>query len=203
MRILGKASSINVRKVLWACDELRLRHTREDWGAGFRALDEPGFLALNPNAQVPVLVDGDFVLWESNSILRYLANQYEGAWLYPAAPRERARVDQWMDWQATDLNSAWRYAFMGLVRRAPAFQDTAQIEASCLAWSRAMGVLEARLADTGAYVAGQAFSLADIVIGLSVQRWRATGFDRPALPAVDAYCARLAERPGFTTYAEA
>ncbi len=150
MRILGKASSINVRKVLWTCDELRLWPCREEWGAGKRELDEPGFLALNPNAQIPVLVDGDFVLWESNSILRYLANQNGADWLYPAAPRPRARVDQWMDWQASDLNSSWRYAFMALRRQAPAFQDAAQIQASCLAWTRAMGVLEARLHDTGA-----------------------------------------------------
>ncbi|OZI77915.1 glutathione S-transferase family protein [Bordetella genomosp. 12] len=202
MRILGKTSSINVRKVLWTCDELGLRPVREDWGAGRRALDEPAFLALNPNAQVPVLVDDDFVLWESNSILRYLANRYAGGWLYPAAPRARARVDQWMDWQATDLNTAWRYAYLGLRRRAPAYQDGAQIQASCLAWSRAMGVLEARLGQTAAYVAGPDFSLADIVIGLSVLRWRVTDFDKPALPAIDAYCLRLAARPGFIAYAE-
>ncbi|AZY51691.1 glutathione S-transferase family protein [Bordetella avium] len=202
MRILGKASSINVRKVLWACDELNLRYTREDWGAGFRPTAEPDFLALNPNGQVPVVVDGDFVLWESNSILRYLANQYQGECLYPRSARERARVDQWLDWQATDLNSAWRYAFMALVRRAPGYQDTALIEASCQAWLGAMLVLQARLAETGAYVAGERFSLADIAIGLSVLRWRATEFERPALPGIDAYCDRLSRRAGFSAWAE-
>ena len=111
-RILGKASSINVRKVAWTCAELGLAFEREDWGSGFRSTDDPAFIALNPNALVPILIDGDFVLWESNSIIRYLANQY-GSWLYPASPRARARVDQWMDWQATDLNRSWTYALMG------------------------------------------------------------------------------------------
>lgn len=104
LRILGKASSINVRKVLWACEELNLPFVREDWGSGFLSTHSTEFLALNPNGMVPVIEDGDWVLWESNTILRYLANAYGGAALYPTAPRERARVDQWMDWQATNLN---------------------------------------------------------------------------------------------------
>ncbi len=72
LQILGKASSINVRKVLWACAELGLPFEREDWGSGFKATDAPEFVALNPNAMVPVIRDGEFVLWESNSIIRYL-----------------------------------------------------------------------------------------------------------------------------------
>jgi len=109
LQILGKASSINVRKVLWACTELGIAFEREDWGSGFRSTFSPQFLALNPNAMVPVIKDGDFVLWESNSILRYLANQYHGQHLYPAEPRVRARVDQWMDWQATHHNKSSTY----------------------------------------------------------------------------------------------
>lgn len=198
MRILGKASSINVRKVLWTCAELGLEYQREDWGSGFRDPREPAFLALNPNAQVPVLIDGDFVLWESNSILRYLANQAQA--LYPAGLRQRARTDQWLDWQATDLNSAWRDAFMGLVRGAAI--DASRIAASCAAWRHAMGVLEWRLAETGAYVAGDEFTIADIAIGLSVQRYEATPFERPDLPAVTRYRQRLNERAGFRDFGE-
>src|SRR6195952_5903431 len=118
LKVFGRTSSINVRKVLWACHELGLSPAREeDWGAGFRSPSAPEFLAMNPNAQIPVLLDGDFVLWESNSIVRYLANAYGattcqgstegGQLLYPLAPRERARVDQWLDWQAAELNPSW------------------------------------------------------------------------------------------------
>ncbi|MEZ1376615.1 glutathione S-transferase N-terminal domain-containing protein, partial [Enterobacter hormaechei] len=88
-----------------------------------------------PNATVPVIVDGDFVLWESNSILRYLVNQYGGEALYPGAPRARAAVDQWLDWQATDLNDAWRYPVMSLVRQSPAHQDPALLAASSAQWT--------------------------------------------------------------------
>lgn len=144
LNILGKASSINVRKVLWTCVELDLPFTREDWGAGFRPTADAAFLALNPNAMVPVLRDGDFVLWESNSIIRYLANQYGGDAahpLYPANARLRARVDQWMDWQATDLNRSWSYAFLALARQSPAHRDAAAIEASSRDWAHFMGIL--------------------------------------------------------------
>jgi glutathione S-transferase len=201
LKILGKAASINVRKVLWTCDELGLPFAREDWGAGFQPTDQPSFVALNPNAMVPVLVDGDFVLWESHAICRYLANRYDGAALLPADARQRALVEQWMDWQATEFNNAWRYAFMALVRRSPAHRDSAQIAASAASWNRHVGILDGHLARGGAHVAGDGFTLADIVIALSLGRWRLAPITRPHYPAVDAYCARLAQRPGFKQYA--
>ncbi len=197
VHILGKASSINVRKVLWTCDELGLEYGREDWGSGFRATDDPDFLRLNPNGLVPVLVDGDFVLWESNTICRYLAAREQRADLLPTAARERAMVEQWMDWQATDLNSAWRYAFMALVRRSPAHADPVAIEASVAAWNRHMQVLDARLQSTGAFMTGAHFTLADIPLGLSTHRWLMAPVERPALPAVADYYERLRTRPGF------
>ncbi|HBK46617.1 MAG TPA: glutathione S-transferase, partial [Xanthomonadaceae bacterium] len=126
--------------------------------------------ALNPNALVPVLRDGGFVLWESNTICRYLAARERRGDLLPAEPRHRARVEQWMDWQATELNGAWRYAFMATVRRSPAHADPAAIAASVAAWNAAMAILDAQLARAGAWVLGDTFTLADIVLGLSVQR---------------------------------
>ncbi|WP_322399596.1 glutathione S-transferase [Massilia luteola] len=200
VRILGKASSINVRKVLWTCAELDIVFDREDWGSGFRSTQDPAFLALNPNAMVPVLVDGDVVLWESNTICRYLATRYgDGAAtsLLPRDAQARAHVEQWMDWQATELNNAWRYAFMGLVRGSPAHQDPGRLAAGIADWNRHMGILERQLETTGAYAAGAAFSLADVVLGLSAHRWRKTPMDdRPAYPAVAAWMARLRARPG-------
>lgn len=204
LNILGKLSSINVRKAVWACAELNLACEREDWGSGFRATDVPEYLALNPNALVPVLRDGDFVLWESNAILRYLANREGSAALYPPAPQQRALVDQWLDWQATTLNPAWVYAFQALVRQSPAHQDPQGIAQSIAKWTRQMRILDERLAQTGAYVAGPEHSLADIAIGLSVHRWLGTPFEHPPLPAVEAYYReRLAARPGFAQVCDA
>ncbi|WP_321880679.1 glutathione S-transferase family protein [Paraburkholderia bannensis] len=201
IEILGKTPSINVRKVLWTCAELNLPFTREDWGSGFRSTQTAEFLALNPNALVPVIKDGDFVLWESNSIIRYLAGRYGGEHLYPADPFARARVDQWMDWQATDLNRSWSYAFLALVRQSAAHQDAQEIAKSIVQWTHNMHILEARLQETGAFVAGASFSLADIPVGLSVNRWLGTPFEKPELPAVSAYMKRLGERPGAAAYA--
>jgi glutathione S-transferase len=197
LKILGKASSINVRQVLWACDELGLPFEREDWGSGFRATDTADFLALNPNAMVPVIRDGDFVLWESNAIIRYLATAYGDGALLPAAPRERAKVEQWMDWQATELNNAWRYAFLALVRKNPAYTDQAALAASVASWSQHIAILERQLASTGAYILGDAFSLADVPLGLSVNRWLMTPLQHPEYPAVAAYFERLSQRPAF------
>ncbi|MBS0320279.1 MAG: glutathione S-transferase [Proteobacteria bacterium] len=197
LRILGRTTSINVRKVLWLCVELDVPVAQEDWGGDTRPTSDPAFLALNPNGLVPVMQDGDFVLWESNTICRYLALRERRADLLPVDAAGRARVEQWMDWQATDLNSAWRYAFLALVRRSPRFDDPAAIAASVADWNRLMRIFEAQLERTGAYAAGPAFTLADINMGLGVQRWFAAPIERPTLPAVAAYYERLATREGY------
>lgn len=200
LKILGHSASINVRKVLWTCAELLLPYEQEHWGGTGQPTDTPAFLALNPNAMVPVLQDGALVLTESNTICRYLAARYGDGALLPADPAARAGVEQWMDWQATDLNNAWRYAFMALVRRHPAYTDAAAIAAGIASWHHCMRILDAQLARSGAYVTGPAFTLADVVLGLSVNRWLLTPIERPALPAVTAYYQRLQQRPGFIAH---
>jgi glutathione S-transferase len=185
LRVLGKATSINVRKVLWTCDELGLVYRREDEGPE---------LLQNPNGLVPVIADGDFVLWESNSIIRYLANKWTAEALYPRGPAARARIDRWIDWQATEFNTAWRYAFSAIVRKNPAFADPTQIEASKNDWARMVSIVEAELQRTGAYIAGSHFTLADIPIALSVNRWLMTPVERPSFPLLAAYHARMRAR---------
>lgn len=197
LQILGKSSSINVRKVLWLCTELGLDYAQEQWGSGFRATDAPEFLALNPNALVPVIRDEGLVLWESNTICRYLAAKHGRSDLLPSDPIGRARVEQWMDWQVTDLNSAWRYAFVALVRKSPSHVDPEAIAASAASWNRLMTLLDAQLARSGRFVTGDAFTLADVVLGLSTNRWFMTPIERPRLSAIEAYYDRLNERPGF------
>ncbi len=196
LKLVGKASSINVRKVLWLCTEL-------DQPFELKVLEsrDPILIALNPNAQVPVIQEGEVVLWESNTICRYLAGRAGRRDLLPAEPEPRARVEQWMDWQATDLNSAWRYVFMARVRQHPDYKDEGAIARSEREWNSKMDILDRQLRKTGAFVAGAQFSLADIVIALSVNRWRLTPQDkRPVFPAVAAYSERLAEREGFQRY---
>jgi len=197
LKVFGKASSINVRKVLWVCHEIGMPYTQEDWGVGFSSTTTPAFLSMNPNGLVPVIEDENGFLWESNTICRYLAAKHDRTDLLPASLRSRALVETWMDWQATDLNSAWRYAFLALVRRDPACRDEAQIVVSLRNWNDKIGVLERQLASTGAFATGKAFTIADVVLGLSVNRWMMTPMTRPNYPAVAAYYERLSERPGF------
>lgn len=209
LKILGKVSSINVRKLLWACAEMDVPYTREDWGAGFKPTDDPAFAALNPNRLVPVVVDGDFVLWESNTILRWLAAREERFDLLPRADaehaRERARVEQWIDWQATEFNTAWRYAFMALARKAPGYDDPAQIAASLKTWAGMLAIIDGQLQKTDGHIAARDFTLADIPVGLGVHRWMMTpmelaGFTRPDFPRVGAYYDKLAARGGFVAH---
>lgn len=196
-KVLGRTTSINVRKVLWTLDELGVAYEREDWGAGFASTNSPKFRKLNPNALVPVLIDQHGPVWESNAICRYVA---AGTPLFPDDRRQRALVDQWMDWQCTELNTAWRFAFAGLVRKTRGFGDKRRIKASVEAWNVAMGLLEARLVDTGCYVAGDHFTLADIVLGLSVHRWLYSPIERETWPALSAYYERLKLRPAFAKW---
>lgn len=196
IRLLGKISSINVRKVAWTLAELGLAFEREDWGKGFASTRTPEFLALNPNAQVPVIIEGDRVLWESNTICRYLAAREDRQDLLPAEPWARAQVERWMDWQATDLNMSWRYVFPALGRSDPPNPDPAEIARATALWNGAMAILEDHLAAGGGYAVGETFSLADIGLGLSANRWLRTPIEHAALPAVLAYIERLRSRAG-------
>jgi len=192
LKVLGRVSSINVRKVLWTCAELDLHFEHID--------SDPALLARNPNRQVPVIRDGEFVLWESNAICRYLAGKQPRNALLPDDGTARALVEQWMDWQATELNTAWRYAFNGLVRKSAAHSDPAAIAASIDSWNRHMRILDEHFAHGGQFITGEFFTLADVVIGLSTHRWLLSPIERPPLDAVHGYYQRLSVRPAFRAH---
>jgi glutathione S-transferase len=202
MKLIGKSTSINVRKVLWTCAVLGIHPEREERGADALLTAAPEFLSLNPNGLVPVLLTEGIALRESNTICRYLATSAGATELLPTEPLRRAQVEMWMDWQATDLNSAWRYAFMHLVRRSPSYPSGASAAASVTEWNRLMDILDAHLASTGAYVTGPTFSLADIVLGLSANRWLLTPMERPRLAAVEAWLSRLSGTRGFREHVQ-
>jgi glutathione S-transferase len=200
LKIHGYKGSINVRKVLWTCVELGLSFEQIDWGGGTRPVTDPEFLALNPVGMIPVLEDAGRIFWESNSIVRYLAAREGRHDLLPAHPAERAQVEKWMDWQVSDFNNSWRYVFQATVRKNPAFQDERQITASWIQFCSMVQVLDRELARTQAYVAGPHFTCADIVIGLSIHRWKSIPLDRPHLPEINRYYDLLCEREGFRIY---
>lgn len=192
LKVLGRVTSINVRKVLWALDELGLAYDREDWGMPLRDPKVPEFLALNPNGQVPVLIEGNFVLWESNAVLIYLAEREGG--LLPDQLELRALALQWLGWQASELNPPWGYAVNALIRRTPGYDNPDQIADSMARWTSKMDILEAALAGANTGYIGAGFSIADIALGLSVHRWMSIPMDKKALPAVADYYERLMSR---------
>jgi glutathione S-transferase len=191
LKIYGHQSSINVRKVLWTCEELGLPFERED-------RDTRG---LNPVRMVPVIDDDGIIVWESNAIVRYLATSRGRSDLAPTEPVARARVEQWMDWQASDFNNSWRIPFQALVRHNPACQDPVALQASIELLNSNVGIIDTQLARTRACIAGEHFTMADIVIGLSLQRWRAIPIQRPHYPNVERYYDQLLQRQGLHRYA--
>lgn len=194
MRVLGRVTSINVRKVLWALDELGIGYEREDWGLPIRDPKVPEFLALNPNGQVPVLIDDDFSMWESNAILVYLAESHGKGVLLSDQVQTRAVTLQWLGWQVSDLNPAWMYAVLALQRKVPGYDNAERIAESLTRWTARMEILEAELAKGRPFIAGEGFSIADIALGLSIHRWFRLPAEKKALPAVEAYYQRLMSR---------
>jgi glutathione S-transferase len=194
LRVLGRVTSINVRKVLWALDELGLAYDREDWGLPVRDPKVPEFLALNPNGQVPVLIDGDFSMWESNAILVYLAERYGMGALLSDDVQTRAVTLQWLGWQVSDLNPAWMYAVLALQRKVPGYDNPERITESLTRWTARMDILEAEMAKGRSFIAGEDFSIADIALGLSIHRWFRLPAEKKAMPAVEEYYGRLRSR---------
>lgn len=197
-RVLGRANSSNVMKVVWLLEELKLPYQREDAGGAFGGTNTPEYLAMNPNGTVPTLVEGDFVLWESNAIVRYLcAANAPGSEMWPSSDlRARASIDRWMAWEGATLVRAQSPLFHGLVRTPPERRDPAAITAATAASARLWTILDAILARVP-YVAGPVFTLGDIAIGPQVHRWFFFPVDKPELPHLRAWYDRLLQRPAY------
>ena len=199
LKVWGRVTSLNVQKVLWTLAEVGVSYERIDAGLQFGVVKTPEYLALNPNGLVPTIDDGGLVLWESNVIVRYLASRYAAGTLCPADPGERFRAERWMDWQATTITPAITPAFMGLIRKVPEFMTEAVVAEARKKTNAALAILEGALAGRD-YVNGAAFTMGDIPVGVAVNRWYALPVERASFPAVEAWYARLKERPGFATH---
>jgi glutathione S-transferase len=196
LKVWGRVNSINVQKVLWALDELKVAYDRVDAGMAFGVVNEPFYQKMNPNARVPTIDDDGFVLWESNAIVRYLAAKHGAGTLWPIELRERADADRWMDWISNHVSPVITPVFWGLIRTPAEKRNPAQIEADAAKTAQQFEVLEQCLAGRP-YVAGSNFSMGDIVVGVTVYRWYGLDVKRPRLPNVEAYHARLQQRPAF------
>jgi glutathione S-transferase len=200
LRILGRANSINVRKVLWLCGELDIEFEREDWGRGFRSTNDPEFLAVNPIGLIPAVMDDHVILRESNTILRYLACKYGPDAIYPADLEKRAHVEQWMDWVAYETTISLRGAFLGGQLNEPPWNNPWFVEQGKKQITREIGQLDQHLRSNGPYVTGKTFTIGDIPVGVVVNRWFHLKFDRPTYSAVKDYYALLDARASFRQY---
>ena len=201
IRILGRANSFNVRKVLWTCEELGLEFVREDWGRGYRRTTEPAFREVNPIGLVPAVIDGDAILRESNTIVRYLVSKYApGSPMYPADLVARAHADQWMDWANYETSISLRGAFLGGMLNEPPWNHPWFVDRGREQITKEVGQLEQHLQRAGPYVTGATFTVGDIPVGLVVNRWFHLKFDRPAYPAVEKYYETLSERRAYRAH---
>lgn len=196
LKILGRNNSINVQKVLWCCEELKLPYEREDFGGAFGKNNTPEYLRLNPNGVVPTLIDGDFVLWESNAIVRYLAAKHPAGGLWPSDPGARAMGDKWMDWQISALFAALRPIFWALIRTKPEDRDMKALEENRKKLTTLYAMLDDALSKTP-YVSGDNFSMGDIPIGATTFRWYHLDIERANFVHLKAWYDRIAARPAF------
>jgi glutathione S-transferase len=195
LTIWGRLSSINVQKVVACANELGLAYERIDAGGTFGGLDTPEALARNPNALIPVIRDGDFVLWESNAIVRYLSRVYGAGTLWPDDPRVVADADRWMDWQSTTFNPGLFDAFWNTIRAKPEARNQGALEASAAKTERNLAILDAHLG-TRSHVAGN-YSMGDIPIACSVHRWYGLPLERRRHRNVEAWLDRIRGRPAY------
>ena len=202
LKIWGRTNSINVQKVLWCCAELKLPFERVDAGGKFGVNDTPEFLAMNPNGRVPTISDDGFILWESHAIVRYLARKHGSGTLWPKDEKACADADRWMEWYSTTLWPPLQPVFWNLVRIEPAKRDLKLVEESRRKVADFLKMVEANLANRP-YIAGSAFTMGDIPMGVALHRWFLLPIERPDYPRLAAYYDRLKQRPGFAAHCAA
>ena len=196
LKIWGRRNSINVQKVLWCCGELGLEYERVDAGLAFGVNDTPEYRAMNPNGLVPTIDEDGFILWESHAIVRYLARKHGVGKLWPEDARAAADADRWMEWYDTTLWPNVRPIFHTLVRTAPEKRNMALVEDHRKLLAANWKIVDAELA-RHEYLVGNAFSMADIPMGVAAYRWFNLPLERPPAPNVERWYQRLTERPVF------
>ena len=196
IEVFGRANSLNVQKVLWTLGELEVPFDRYDAGGLYGVNKEPDFLSRNPTGLVPLLSDDGFDLWESNTIVRYLAARYGAGSLWPEDPKTRALSEKWMDYQLGTVFPAFRDAVLGLIRTAPENRDPDKVAPSVRATAETLAVLDAHLGNLE-YVAGDLLTVGDLALGPIVYRWLTLDIDRPPFPNLQAWHDRLKTRPAY------
>ncbi|POA51333.1 MULTISPECIES: glutathione S-transferase family protein [unclassified Pseudomonas] len=197
LKIWGRKNSSNVRKALWCAEELGLAYESLDAGGAFGVVDTPEYRALNPNGRIPMIEDEGFVLWESNTIVRYLlARHAAGTPWYPTDVQARASAEKWMDWTTSTFADVFRPLFWGVLRTPSAEQDWVRIDAARDTCAQLLERVDQALANQP-YLSGQEIGMGDIPLGSFIYAWFEIPIERPALPHLQAWYQRLAARPAY------
>lgn len=196
LTLWGRDTSLNVQKPLWALLEVGVPFKRVDAGGAFGGIDTPDYLSLNPNGRVPTLVDGETVVWESNAVTRYVCAKWGQGTLWSDDPGVRARADMWMDWQQTVLGPTFLPIFVELIRVPSAKRNMDMVARQTKATGEVLGLLD-RWLDGRDYIGGKALDMGDIPVGATLYRYFELPIERPKLPNVEAYYARLQERKAY------
>ena len=199
IKIWGRTDSSNVQKVLWCCGELGLEFERLDWGGKFGGNKDKEYIAMNPNGLVPTIKDGDFILWESNSIMRYLNAKYGSGKLLPSSHEGMANANRWMDWQLSAFNGYIVPLFVATIRTPAEKRDPQAIQAASEKTAKAWQMVEDQLAKS-AYLGGEEFSLGDIPLGVWAYRWFNLPIERPQQPNIERWYERLKQRKPYQTH---
>jgi glutathione S-transferase len=197
LKIWGRKNSSNVRKPLWAAEELGLAYEAIDAGGAFGVVDTPEYRAMNPNGRVPVIEDDGFVLWESNAIVRYLLARHapQSNW-YSADPQARAIADKWMDWTTSSFAGPFRTVFWGVLRTPADKQDWTAINAAIKECSELLSMADEALASQP-YLSGQDIGMGDIPLGSFIYAWFEMPIERAPQAHLQAWYERLKQRPAY------
>ncbi|KAF1026939.1 MAG: Glutathione S-transferase GstB [Pseudomonas sp.] len=197
LKIWGRKNSSNVKKALWCAEELGLAYEAIDAGGAFGVVDTPEYRARNPNGRVPMIEDGDFVLWESNTIVRYLSAKHaqDSSW-YPRDLQARANAEKWMDWTTSTLADPFKPLFWGVLRTPPEKQNWDTIHAARQACIEVLKTADQALA-TQPYLSGNEIGMGDIPLGSFIYAWFEMPIERPAMPHLEAWYQRLRQRPAY------
>ncbi len=198
LRVLGRATSVNVQKVMWLIDELGLEAERVDIGGKYAGDKTPAYLAKNPNGQIPTLEDGDFILWESQAIVRYLLDKYGNAPWLPDDAETRGRANQWMDWYLAMMHPPMTVIYFQNVRATAETKDPAALQANIDKAAKLWTMVDAQLTDRD-YLTGDTLNMGDIPLGCAAYRWHSLVPDGPDLPNLKAWWDRLNVRPAYKT----
>ncbi|HDL8443017.1 TPA: glutathione S-transferase [Yersinia enterocolitica] len=196
LTVWGRNNSTNVKKVLWCLEELGVSYERVDVGGQYGKLNDPLYRSLNPNSLIPCLQDGDFILWESNTIVRYLAAQYGDNALYLPEAKQRAAAEKWMDWATSSVVEPFKAVFIGLVRTAPELQDKAKIAHGIDQLNALMAIADEALSKQ-IYLSGDKFGIGDIPLGCLAYAWFNLPIERPELPHLQRWYQSLTHRTAF------